>query len=298
MCKAPALDNPGAGRDIACMGDLPTWEAIVVTGVIGAVACCVAASLGWFRAGAMRGLPPRMVGLGAPELGAGLALMLIGIVVFDALRLRFLPDAGAAAATPMDRARLVLIAQAITQLPVVILLLILTRGSWRELGVPGDRPRRQALWGVGVGMVALGLVTGTHALSMLAARLMRVDQPEVGHEMLTAMKAAGLGPAQWLMIVSAVVVAPVLEEMIFRALMQTSLLGVLGRGRRWAVIITASLLFTVVHAGSVWAFALPGIFVLGVIMGGMYERTGSIVGPIVVHVIFNAVNTALMLIAH
>jgi membrane protease YdiL (CAAX protease family) len=94
-------------------------------------------------------------------------------------------------------------------------------------------------------------------------------------------------------VISAVVIAPIVEETVFRGLVQTALLqwGVVPN--RWAVIVIASVLFTAIHLG-LEPVALPGLFVLSLGLGYVYERTGSIGSCIVVHAVFNAMNVALV----
>lgn len=84
-------------------------------------------------------------------------------------------------------------------------------------------------------------------------------------------------------IVILALVSGIGEELFFRAGAQPTL--------GWAL---TSLLFGVVHIGpdrrfwpwTVWAIAM------GLLLGGIYEATGSLVGPIVAHVAVNAVNLA------
>ena len=80
----------------------------------------------------------------------------------------------------------------------------------------------------------------------------------------------------------AVVIAPVAEEVFFRGFLQTFLAGWLRS--RWLAILLAAFAFTLVHAQM---HALPALLLFGVILGYAYERTGSLVVPILVHALFN-----------
>ena len=91
----------------------------------------------------------------------------------------------------------------------------------------------------------------------------------------------------------AVVVAPLLEEASYRGLFQTLLGDRLLRRHRWGVVLLVGLLFSLAHMPWVTWHALPGLFVLGVVFGAAYERTGSIWTPIVAHAVFNAANIAI-----
>ena len=60
----------------------------------------------------------------------------------------------------------------------------------------------------------------------------------------------------------------------------------------------ASLVFAMIHAnfktGENWQ-VLPGLFVLALILGWLYERSGSLWPGIVVHIGFNALNVIMAL---
>jgi len=82
---------------------------------------------------------------------------------------------------------------------------------------------------------------------------------------------------------SAVVVAPVAEECFFRGIMQTFFVRFFHhRGR--AILLSAAL-FAAVHFAV--PHTVPALFLLGVLIGYLYERTGSLAAPILVHALFN-----------
>jgi len=65
---------------------------------------------------------------------------------------------------------------------------------------------------------------------------------------------------------------------------------------RWAAIVVASFLFALIHLPGVTWHGLPGLFVLSLILGWTYERTGNLYVPIVLHMAYNAANLALALL--
>ena len=81
----------------------------------------------------------------------------------------------------------------------------------------------------------------------------------------------------------AVLVAPMAEEVFFRGLLQTLLVR-LARSR-WLSIALVSLAFGAVHFQQ--PHAMAALAVLAVLIGYAYERTGSLVPPIVIHAAFN-----------
>jgi len=79
-----------------------------------------------------------------------------------------------------------------------------------------------------------------------------------------------------------VIAAPLLEEMLFRGMLQTAIRSHLIRP--WPSIFITSAVFTVVHANFThW----PALFVLGVTLGYAYEKSGSLFRPIFIHMLFN-----------
>ena len=84
-------------------------------------------------------------------------------------------------------------------------------------------------------------------------------------------------------IIFTVAIAPVLEETIFRGLVQTLIRNFVPGA--WTSILIAAAIFTSAHANfSHW----PVLFVLAVSMGYAYEKSGSLLRPIFMHTLFNA----------
>jgi len=91
-------------------------------------------------------------------------------------------------------------------------------------------------------------------------------------------------------ILMAVVVAPVAEEIIFRGYFY----GVIRRyGGRIPAILISSLLFAAIH---LHLPSFPGLFLLAVILCFLYERTGSLWGNITMHAAFNTSSIVSMLL--
>lgn len=280
------------------MGEPAGWFDLLLLAGIGVAAVAVAAALGWLRRGLFIHAPARRVELGVNELFTVLGLKFGAMLVAGLLLPRLLPATAEGEINPMRDALATWVGLAMVHIPIaaVVLYLAATRGGLRELGLLPRTPWRDILHGAGVALVAMGLVVGAQAAGMAAAMLFQQEQPVTGHQMLTALRSTDDPLPRVLFILSAVVAAPILEEIIFRGLIQTCLLHMLGPARRWAVVLVASLIFTVVHVDAVWAFALPGIFVLSVVMGAAYERTGSLLVPMAIHFAFNLTNILLALV--
>lgn len=102
--------------------------------------------------------------------------------------------------------------------------------------------------------------------------------------------ALGHGLGLVVLTVCVVAVAPVVEELFFRGLLQRSLDRRLGP--RWAVALS-SLAFGIVHYQPLQLLGLVGF---GVVLGLLAERTGRLGPGIVAHISFNAATIAVLLL--
>lgn len=86
----------------------------------------------------------------------------------------------------------------------------------------------------------------------------------------------------------AIVVAPIVEEVIFRGLLYSPLYRKTGR---YPAIILSSLIWTYGHSleiyPSITIFGF-GIFIFGIILAWLYDRSGSLLTPIIVHMFQNS----------
>jgi len=100
-------------------------------------------------------------------------------------------------------------------------------------------------------------------------------------------------PLRIMIVFVAVVIAPLLEEMLFRGFVQTTIRSFFGvRNGAWPAIAASSVFFAIMHADpGHW----PALFVLGVCLGYSYEKSGSLFRPIFIHLFFNASSVAIAL---
>ena len=133
-----------------------------------------------------------------------------------------------------------------------------------------------AVWPVCVGLLAL-------------ASWIIPPKPEHEHPILIAMRGAS---SLWLavMVLTAAVIVPIGEELLFRGLAQSLLRRHFGP---WPAVLIASAVFAVAHCTQ--PQAVPSLFVLAVVMGYNYERTGRLLAPMLIHALFNAANLAVSL---
>lgn len=156
-------------------------------------------------------------------------------------------------------------------------------GVRRGLGLSARRWRIDSARAVVATLAAWPLCVGLLALTSWIIP----HKPEHAHPVLSGMSGA---PWEWLVaiVITAAVIVPIGEELLFRGLGQSLLRRHFGP---WPAVLVASAIFAAVH----WSQpqAVPSLFVLAVVMGYNYERTGRLLAPILIHALFNAANLAL-----
>ena len=94
-----------------------------------------------------------------------------------------------------------------------------------------------------------------------------------------------------LSVTSIVVLAPIVEETLFRGFLQTFIRQHLGS--RQAVLITSAL-FSFFHYSSEQGLGnipiIGSLFILALFLGYLYERQGSLIAPMALHASFNAIS--------
>ena len=92
------------------------------------------------------------------------------------------------------------------------------------------------------------------------------------------------------MVITAVIMAPIFEEIIFRGIIQK---GLINKGvKPWKAIIIASVIFGLVH-GNPWQFV--GAVLLGCVLGLVYYKTKSLLLPMLLHGFNNLCSSILIL---
>lgn len=87
-----------------------------------------------------------------------------------------------------------------------------------------------------------------------------------------------------LTIVSAAILAPILEELLFRGLLQPALAK--RRRSAWQGVVLSGLVFGMIHIQV--AQTVPALIFFGLVLGYIYAKTGSLTLVILVHAVFNA----------
>ena len=86
-----------------------------------------------------------------------------------------------------------------------------------------------------------------------------------------------------------IIIAPIIEEIMFRGFLQPALKN--SFGGRYAIAASASL-FAAVHMDM---FAFLQIFILGMLLGYLYEKTQTLAASVIVHILHNSLTLVFLL---
>jgi len=229
----------------------------------------------------------------SPAMGIGLfiGMFVLGSLGATVARRIVLGDASAEAVTDLplaDHAR-ILMGHAIGQaLAVVIYCWLCRTGSGRA------RPtvRAAAATGLLTMFVVWPIVAGTSLATSYVAWAIQGEAVDViAHDTLAQLVKSPVGPWLVVMSIQVVLITPLLEEVMYRGILQRTLTS-LDVGR-WTGIVITSVVFVTMHVGAARWHALPALFVLSLGFGWAYARTGRLAAPIAMHITFNALNLAL-----
>lgn len=131
-------------------------------------------------------------------------------------------------------------------------------------------------------------------VAWLTEFLARLLEPELDLPVHTVFETLNdrAAPAfvQVVALLGAMILAPVGEELLFRGVFQSGLRYAVppkpgSLRHRWIAIAVTSIVFGFMH----WPLVqhIPALIVLALILGYQYERTGSLVVPIAIHILFN-----------
>ena len=135
-------------------------------------------------------------------------------------------------------------------------------------------------------LIALWIVT-------LLSRLVAGDGFNVQtHQSLTFLSETDSSSLRLLVVFFAGILVPVFEEMLFRGFFQTILRSLTQNA--WLSIIVNSALFAITHYPN-WTH-MPSLFILSCGLGYAYERSGSLLRPILMHIFFNGLSIGMMLL--
>ena len=204
------------------------------------------------------------------------------------------------AATALQEQAHAMLANYALQAVVILFLLLERRRSIQQQG-SGPVPRASSR----SASLMLGLCTFLFAVTVAMSAgkivglvqqwLLAIEPEQLSHDTLQAMNDSPSDPWSIVIIVLVVLVTPLMEEFAYRGLLQQGFRK-LGAGRPSAIFLT-SMFFVFMHIpvipGASMASAATTLLVLSLCLGWVYERTGRLIAPILVHALFNGSNLLL-----
>ena len=159
------------------------------------------------------------------------------------------------------------------------------RVRWRGFGLTLRRFGPDMAWALPTTLALWPVAAGLLWLSERAVRYWPGEEYLQDHRVIGSLQNPTLPDwAVALLIVTAVAIAPAAEEFFFRGILQTKLKSTLKS--RWAALALAGVCFGLVHSSQL-AAVVPLIF-MGMALGFVYEATGSLIAPLLIHSLFNA----------
>lgn len=155
----------------------------------------------------------------------------------------------------------------------VITLVIFLKTKWTPLtrGYLLSKPWGTLLW---VALFSLGTII---PLSFLYEQL-GIEMDENTQQIITSMMKEPWG------YVAIGILAPLAEEVVFRGAILRTLLGIMSKKNHWVAIMISAAIFGIVHANLA---QFINALLMGLLLGWMYYRTGSLVPGILLHWVNN-----------
>ncbi len=208
-----------------------------------------------------------------PLLAAGV-LALVGLQVANRMEAA---RRGSPAEVTIESLQVAVVTQATIGLLILAGLQAQSPGnSLRDYGFRIDGLLRQ----VGEGLLGYALAVPPVTLLLVATSPFRSSETQ--HALLQWARTEDGHAAMVWIVVTAVVIAPLFEELLFRVALQGWLESRFGP---WIAIGASSILFAVVHG---WRDAIP-LLPLAVVLGTLYHLRRSYAANVVTHAVFNAV---------
>ena len=155
----------------------------------------------------------------------------------------------------------------------VITLIIFLKTKWTPLtrGYLLSKPWGTLLW---VALFSLGTII---PLSFLYEQL-GIEMDENTQQIFTSLMKEPWG------YVAIGILAPLAEEVVFRGAILRTLLGIMSKKNHWVAIMISAAIFGIVHANLA---QFVNALLMGLLLGWMYYRTGSLVPGILLHWVNN-----------
>lgn len=262
-------------------GDRSTFQWLAVIGAAAFVAGLLYVAVRQLR---VRGYLP-------PERYRGPAVLILVMLVLALAFLLTIPFTADATALVTGEGELTLLGSIALLLSTQVALLLVSwflvfrPGALAGLpSLPGRDAGRALATGAGWGVLAwIGSTVVAGVVAILLQSLGMDVEPQAAARAIERVEP-------WLVVIALVVLAPIAEEIFFRGVAFNALRR--EAGRRWAYVGSA-LLFAVIHLDIV---VLVPLFLLGLALAWVYERTNSLLAPIALHATVNAISVVLALL--
>lgn len=269
-----------AGADAATAIE-PAVAAVIAAGMVTALAASVVATA-WIASRVRRGLPliePRPHPV-ATWRGADVSLIALTYIGLLAAAGSFVQESSSL--------RVHLVVDMATKTLATLAGIGILRASGASCAAIGFAAGR---WRDDLRIAGLGLALVLAPLLAIAAVLDRIVSYR--HAIVTFLQGSRDPADVALVALAAVVVAPVAEEFFFRRALQGWLEARLPEADGTAAVGLSAAAFAAAHIGQ--GLAPAPLLLLGVVLGFMARRTGSLVPCILLHAAFNAVGVGLLL---
>ena len=195
-----------------------------------------------------------------------------------------------------------LVAQVVGYIPIAIFLGFvlprIARISLRDLGF--RRPSASEM-----GTALLGTIVMWLSVTIVGETIVRITHRHDTENAIALLKAMKTPAEQLAFFLLACVLAPMIEELIFRAFVFNALtkyFAAIGRGLAPLVlaIVASGAIFGVVHAGSVAQLLTVSIplAVGGVVLAYVYARTHNYWASVTTHAMFNSISVLAIFVFH
>jgi membrane protease YdiL (CAAX protease family) len=134
----------------------------------------------------------------------------------------------------------------------------------------------QATLRIALSLIATALIFNIFYTVLIGSKL---EMQQALREMLAAIPQTGLNMAT--IMFATVILAPVVEELVFRGMLQTSLAHTMPV---WAAIAISAAIFSIMHGD---LNSAPALVMMGAIFGTLYHLTGSLRVTIAAHLANN-----------
>ena len=226
-----------------------------------------------------------------PERYRGPSVLILLVMVLVLASIANAPFGADATALLRGDGELTLLGAAVilisTQLALLLVSWLFVYRSRALAGLPSF-PGRDAGGALRAG-IGWGLLAWIGSTAVIAGVVWLLERLGIPPEPQAAERAIALLDP-WLVVVAVVILAPIAEEVFFRGVVFNAFLR---EGGRWWAFIGSAALFSLIHLSLV---SLVPIFLLGLALAWVYDRTGSLLAPMAMHATVNGISVALALL--